>query len=120
MPKKCLLDPAMKEYYKKKAKKLQLPNAYTAAITDYMRKPKVKASPRYDGGTVYETDKKGFDLKKIDITIQSNDQSTMVRSVVKNQYGERVIAIGKEERMMRMHITDNTGSRDWEMAELMR
>ena len=32
-----LLDPDQKAYYQKRAKKLNLPNAYTAAITDYMR-----------------------------------------------------------------------------------
>jgi hypothetical protein len=36
-----LENPERKEYYRKKAKKLNLPNAYTAAITDYMRKPRL-------------------------------------------------------------------------------
>lgn len=31
-----------KAYYWKKAKKMKLPNAYTAAIADYMRKPKIE------------------------------------------------------------------------------
>jgi hypothetical protein len=31
-------DPLKKEYYRRKAVKLALPNAYTAAITDYMRR----------------------------------------------------------------------------------
>ncbi|MBT1705710.1 hypothetical protein, partial [Chryseosolibacter indicus] len=31
-----------KAYYWKRAKKLKLPNAYTAAIADYMRKPKIE------------------------------------------------------------------------------
>lgn len=35
--KTTLLNPAQKEYYHQQAKALGLPNAYTAAITEYMR-----------------------------------------------------------------------------------
>ena len=39
---KCeLMDPDRKAYYRQKAKTLNYPNAYTAAITDYMRKGKL-------------------------------------------------------------------------------
>lgn len=40
--KNILKDPQKKAYYQQKAKKLKLPNAYTAAITDYMRKGEIK------------------------------------------------------------------------------
>src|SRR6218665_3230742 len=33
-----LLNPERKAYYRQRAKALKLPNAYTAALTDYMRK----------------------------------------------------------------------------------
>ena len=36
--KTILLDEQKKAYYKQQAKKLGLPNAYTAALADYMRK----------------------------------------------------------------------------------
>jgi hypothetical protein len=36
--KKVTRDPLKKEYYKKKALELQLPNAYTAAIKEYLSK----------------------------------------------------------------------------------
>ena len=36
-------DPQKKAYYEDKAKKMKLPNAYTAAITDFMRKPEVSS-----------------------------------------------------------------------------
>ena len=39
-------DPAQKVYYKQKARQLKLPNAYTAAITDYLRKAKAAAITR--------------------------------------------------------------------------
>ncbi|RAV99373.1 hypothetical protein [Pseudochryseolinea flava] len=34
-----LTDPERKAYYKQRAEALKLPNAYTAAVTDFMRKP---------------------------------------------------------------------------------
>jgi hypothetical protein len=37
--KTVLLDEQKKAYYEQKAKKLRLPNAYTAAIADYMSEP---------------------------------------------------------------------------------
>ena len=38
--KKILRDDRMREHYQRQARKLKLPNAYTAAITEYMRKNK--------------------------------------------------------------------------------
>ena len=38
-----MLDPEKKAFYLRKAKKLKLPNAYTAAIADYMRKSTIKS-----------------------------------------------------------------------------
>lgn len=66
-----LHDPKRKAYYQKKAEKLNLPNAYTAAIADYMRKPialKVKALTDKPTYTVF---KKDFALKQV--TAQLND-----------------------------------------------
>lgn len=39
-------DKKLKAYYMQKAKQLKLPNAYTAAITDFLRKAKVRAFTR--------------------------------------------------------------------------
>lgn len=44
--KNSLKDPAQKAYYERQAKKLNLPNAYTAALTDYMRKGKIGSVSR--------------------------------------------------------------------------
>jgi hypothetical protein len=41
--KKQLQDPAKKAYYQQQAKELNLPNAYTAAIGEYMRNTKPAA-----------------------------------------------------------------------------
>ena len=59
-----LLDPQKKAYYQQRARKLKLPNAYTAAITDFMRKPKVlKAEVR--GTVVCSIRKPGFVLSEV-------------------------------------------------------
>lgn len=34
----------MKEHYRKKAKELKLPNAYTAALKEYMQRPATDAA----------------------------------------------------------------------------
>jgi hypothetical protein len=66
-----LYNPARKAYYQKKARQLNLPNAYTAAITDYMRKPVVtKVTTKTDNPT-YTVRKKDFALKQV--TAQRND-----------------------------------------------
>lgn len=46
-----LKDPVQKAYYLKQAKALKLPNAYTAALTDYMRKPNAMNVQRHDSAT---------------------------------------------------------------------
>src|SRR5918995_4808093 len=54
-----LLNPEKKTYYQQRAKALKLPNAYTAAITDYMRKPKVVKTQERNTVT-YHITKPGF------------------------------------------------------------
>lgn len=74
--KEILKDATKKEYYQKKAKKLNLPNAYTAAITDYMRTPKVIRSFQEKEGTNYNVTKKGFDLKKVEVIFKETKHET--------------------------------------------
>jgi hypothetical protein len=70
-------DPEKKAYYWRKAKKLKLPNAYTAAICDYMRKGEVKQinTKGYNGeaGDVIhiETRRKDFAIRKVDVTLRT-------------------------------------------------
>jgi hypothetical protein len=80
---KMMKDDAMKTYYRKMAKKLELPNAYTAAITDYMRKPKItnidttKFSPK-PGGTIQITaGKKDFKLASVNVIISTPDSEVI-------------------------------------------
>ena len=59
-----LQDAKTKQYYTSVAKRLKLPNAYTAAITEYMRKPKVlqKTEPNR---VVVSVSKPAFVLKQV-------------------------------------------------------
>jgi hypothetical protein len=70
--KHILKDPQKKEYYLAKARKLKLPNAYTAAITDYMRKPTVMAV-KYRGNAaenvIIMAGKKGFSLSSVTVSL---------------------------------------------------
>jgi hypothetical protein len=72
--KTAMQDPERKEYYRRIARKLKLPNAYTAAITDYMRKtqiPEVTVSDKVQ----IETVKKGFKIESVNVVItDSNHQ----------------------------------------------
>lgn len=65
----------LKAYYTQKAKQLKLPNAYTAAITDYLRKAKVTAftrssfSPKKDAVINIMVEKGRFLTNKITATL---------------------------------------------------
>jgi len=61
-----LLDPERKTYYQQRAKALNLPNAYTAAITDYMRKAKVD-KVQWGDTTQYTISKPGFAVNEVKV-----------------------------------------------------
>jgi hypothetical protein len=70
-----MLDPEKKAYYWRKAKKLKLPNAYTAALSDYMRKGEIKEidTRQYKGnaGDVIKLKirKKDFAVHKVQVKL---------------------------------------------------
>ena len=74
---KMMKDNAMKSYYKEMAQTLQLPNAYTAAIADYMRRPKIeridtaKYNSKPDGTIQITAQKKDFKLASVNVIILS-------------------------------------------------
>jgi hypothetical protein len=74
--KQAMLDPQKKEYYQAKARKLGLPNAYTAALTDYMRKPAVTAV-KYKGNTsgsiAITAGKAGFSLASVTVAMVNKE-----------------------------------------------
>jgi hypothetical protein len=77
--KQMMADAERKAYYTDKAKELALPNAYTAAITDYMRKPEIRSidASKYDGKpenhiTILAS-KKDFKLDRVSVVVTSPD-----------------------------------------------
>ena len=91
-----LQDPERKTYYQKKAKELKLPNAYTAAITDYMRKPRLKKTPREDGSMMCQVSKKDFELKNVEVVLIKTGM-TEKRTLEKNKQNKYVFILNKEE-----------------------
>jgi hypothetical protein len=73
--KRMMKDPVKKAEYKEIAEKLQLPNAYTAAITDYMRNPEIEAldlagySGKADEEIKVTVSKKGFDIQEVEVIV---------------------------------------------------
>ena len=92
--KRAMLDPDKKAYYWRKAKKLKLPNAYTAALSDYMRKGEVKEidTRQYKGkaeNTIrIHTRKKDFAIHKVSVSLHDRD-GKMIESnlAIKNSEG---------------------------------
>jgi hypothetical protein len=81
--KKMMADPVKKEEYRKLAKKMKLPNAYTAAITEYMRKPEIREVElkAYSGRENQEINvnvrKKGFEVEVVEVII-SDEKGNVV------------------------------------------
>lgn len=106
-----LLDPEKKAYYKQRAKALKLPNAYTAAITDYMRKPKVKKTQHRDTIT-YSVSKPGFAL--LNVKVMANEATgSPPQKVVTRQHQDRWLVQYtcdvKASSSLTLIITDNPG-----------
>ncbi|MBT1702589.1 hypothetical protein [Chryseosolibacter indicus] len=88
--KHILKDPQKKIYYQHKAKKLRYPNAYTAALTDYMRKIEVRKVERLQC-----KDKK--DIVKVNVAKQDFTVRA-VKVAICNQEGLAVFSAVAEKR----------------------
>jgi hypothetical protein len=81
--KTMMKDPVKKEEYKKLAKKMELPNAYTAAITEYMRKPEIREvelkaySGKENQDIHVNVRKKGFEVEVVEVII-SDEKGNVV------------------------------------------
>jgi hypothetical protein len=81
--KQMMKEPLKKEEYKQIAKNLNLPNAYTAAVTEYMRKPEIREVDleSYSGEANEEIKvsarKKGFEIEVVEVIIV-NDKGQVV------------------------------------------
>ena len=102
-----LLNPEKKAYYQQRAKALKLPNAYTAAITDYMRKPKVIKTQA--GKTLmYRITKPGFRIKDVKVEMtNTNAVQPQLRVRQKNCAWWVVYKPDATPRTLTLRITDN-------------
>jgi hypothetical protein len=108
-----LLNPEKKFYYQQRAKTLKLPNAYTAAITDYMRKPKGTKVKQGDS-IIYNVSKKGFDVKQVNVQLtDTNDipiqQPKLVTSRHNDGWFVRYTPDDVVTPTLTLFITDGTG-----------
>lgn len=91
--KAAMQDPSRKSYYQQRARALKLPNAYTAAITDYMRKPVVQKidMSRYggQGGDVImiQATKKGFALTAVEVAIVDGEGTVVEQGAARRVRG---------------------------------
>ncbi len=99
-----LNDPERKAYYQKKARKLGLPNAYTAAITDYMRKPQISNIIKREGATSCFVYKKDFAVKSAEVNITAPDGTTASRTVQALASGECWIQLNDIELNLKIKV----------------
>jgi hypothetical protein len=83
--KSILLDANQKAFYQKKARKLKLPNAYTAAIADYMRSAKVMQVNQYDDKTTFCVYKKDFDVVQVNIVVPKDSGEKETRTLPRGE-----------------------------------
>jgi hypothetical protein len=117
--KAAMLDPDKKAYYQRKAKKLKLPNAYTAAITDYMRPVKLKETHRTNTVVTYRISKRDFDVKRVE-TLPALGESMMTNTLTKLNYNEWELKLSSEilQVGIQASVTDNTHKKQrWELKE---
>ena len=103
-----LLNPEKKLYYQQRARALKLPNAYTAAITDYMRKAKV--SKTQERNTVmYRITKPGFRIKevKVEFTETSDVQPKVFTRQKNDTWLVHYTPNGGSQLPLTLIITDN-------------
>jgi hypothetical protein len=93
--KKMMADESKKAEYKEIARKQKLPNAYTAAVTEYMRKPEIGDvdTSQYTGKAneeiTFTAKKKGFELQEVEVIILDVSGKVIEKAVAsKVEYGK--------------------------------
>ncbi|MEO7991258.1 MAG: hypothetical protein ABI663_17035 [Chryseolinea sp.] len=103
--KSVLLDPLKKEYYQRKAKKLKLPNAYTAAIADYMRKAQVKETARSKNSITYRISKKDFNVKGVKIKkTDANGELVQTLLLTRDRINGWSFTLNEEEKQRGVYV----------------
>jgi hypothetical protein len=126
--KKMMSQTDSKAYYARKAKKLKLPNAYTAAITDYMRKPQISEvdASRYNGRLgdriKITASKKNFKLASVNVIIASEDNRVLEQGPAQwhggDQWefrGEALLLSPGDSYVIMVTATDQVGAKTQEL-----
>jgi hypothetical protein len=120
--KSMMKDSVKKAEYKEIAKKLQLPNAYTAAITDYMRNPQIEALDlgNYTGKAEEQikvtASKKGFEIQEVEVILVNQNGEIIEEGKAQKGLGTEWIyktfknIEEKETTKFLIRVKDKTGS----------
>jgi hypothetical protein len=123
--KQMMADPSKKAEYWDIAKRLNLPNAYTAAITEYMRKPEIESvdTTEYSGnkGEQIKTvvRKKGFEVELVEVLIMDKNGKTIEKgSASKGPEGDWIyttsVSIENKKLLeLIMKIQERTGNKTY-------
>ena len=96
-------DPKKKAYYQQKARQLKLPNAYTAAITDFLRKARVKVVTRSSfaakqGDEIkIKVTKKAYEVKKITAILYNAQGEVLSEQRLTRMYHEKMFTFHEYE-----------------------
>jgi hypothetical protein len=90
--KSMMANPEKKAEYKERAKQLNLPNAYTAAIAEYLRKPEIQEIEVVTSSEKIEeikiaASKKGFDLETVTVSIENQEGRVIEKGEAKKAGG---------------------------------
>lgn len=106
-----LIDPDKKAYYRQRAKALRLPNAYTAALTDYMRTARLLQMRDAGDTVVYKVSKKDFALQRVTITAHDDAGSNEINAQSKLTASGCIFKLTRQQRRNGVHleVTDAAG-----------
>ncbi|MBT1705609.1 hypothetical protein [Chryseosolibacter indicus] len=99
--KHILKDEQKKAYYQQKARKLKMPNAYTAALSDYMRKGEIKqikinTNSKSGDSININVYKKDFAVNKVRVTIYDKEGTSVFSDfAIKKDRTDFVLPISK-------------------------
>jgi hypothetical protein len=102
--KSMMKDPVKKAEYKEIAKKMKLPNAYTAAIAEYMRRPEIQAldtiaySGKADEEVKIKVRKKGFEIQEVEVIVVDLNGEVIEEGKSRKVMGDWVYRTFKEAK----------------------
>ncbi|MBT1706148.1 hypothetical protein [Chryseosolibacter indicus] len=115
--KAMMLDAERKAYYWEEAKKLNLPNAYTAAIADYMRKPQLKEVKVTTNESNIETNitalKKDFSINRIKVIAIGKDDTFIEDAESTDTFESWIYRFSADKEQIRkvmVIVQDNAGN----------